>query len=86
MPNRLSPIHLTVRTESGHQLGYVVDVDIDPETHQVMAYYVKSSRLMPYLVKSPLLISPTQVISVDEKEMVVEDAVAGERAPVPQAS
>jgi uncharacterized protein YrrD len=80
MENQFSPLRLPVKTESGKSLGHVVDITVDPSTHSVIAYHVKSSRLMPNMVESPLIIHHTQVISFDEKEMVVDDAVTRETA------
>lgn len=75
MINGRSPLRLPVRTESGQPLGSVVDVSIDPETHTVLHYHVKPNRLVPDAVWSPLLIHRDQVISIDSKFMIVEDAV-----------
>lgn len=75
MTNGLSPLRLPVHTESGHFLGSVVDVSIDPGSHLVTVFHVKPSRLVPDVVWSPLLIHRDQVISLDEKGLVVEDAV-----------
>ena len=86
MPSRFSPLRVSVRTESGQALGHVVDVEIDPETHAVVAYHVKGSRLMPDLVSAPLVIAPAQIVSLNEHEMIVEDATDRKQAPAPQPS
>lgn len=83
MEKPLSPLKLPVRTESGKSLGHVVDVTVDPATHGVINYHVKTSRLVPKVVQSPLIIHHTQVVSFDENGLVVEDAVT--RAPVGSA-
>lgn len=69
-----SPLRLPVRTRSGQGLGTVVDVSIDPDSQRVMKYHVKPSRLVPDAVWSPLLIDAHQVISITDREMIVEDA------------
>jgi sporulation protein YlmC with PRC-barrel domain len=79
-------LNLPVRTESGQKLGRVVDVDVDPDTQQVMSYHIKVSRLVPDLVASPLLVRHSQVISISANELVVDDAVLGEGAVSPQPS
>ena len=84
MAKQFSPLRLPVRTESGQQLGHVVDIEIDPETHAVLAYHVKVNRLMPDLVSTPLIIAPTQIVSLNEREMIVDDAASGQRSPAPQ--
>ena len=75
MEKQFSPLRLPVRTESGKALGHVVDISVDPSTHSVISYHVKTSRMLPDMVQSPLIIHHTQVVSLDEKEMVVDDAV-----------
>ena len=81
MEKRFSPLRLPVKTESGKALGHVVDVSVDPATHSVVAYHVKASRMMPDLVQSPLIIHHTQVVSLDETGMVVDDAVTRDMVP-----
>ncbi len=82
----ISPLRLSVRTESGQPLGNVVDVSIDPDTQAVVQYHVKPSRLVPDVVWSPLLIHRHQVVSVTDRELVVDDAVSrtSSTAPTPQ--
>lgn len=70
----LNPLHLPVRTESGRTLGLVVDVMIEPDTQSVVAYHVKPSRLLPDIVVAPLIINRTQVVSLSEEVMIVDDA------------
>lgn len=83
----INPLKLTVTTESGAHLGRVVDITIDPDTQAVVSYHVKPSRLMPDMVAAPLIISRNQVISIDQRQMVVDDATIKSRAtaPMPQA-
>ncbi|MBI3572679.1 MAG: PRC-barrel domain-containing protein [Candidatus Kerfeldbacteria bacterium] len=88
MNNQLSPLRLPVRTESGRALGNVVDVILEPDTQSVLAYHVKPSRLVPDVVRSPLVIHRSQVVQLNETEMVVDDAVlrAPEQTIAPQAT
>jgi len=83
-----SPLRLPVRTKSGQKLGHVVDLTIDPDTHLVMSYHVKPSRLVPDMVQSPLLIHRSQVIEITDSEMIVDDTVDRQVAgqPLPLAS
>lgn len=74
MAQALNPLHLPVRTESGRILGLVVDVVIEPDTQSVVAYHVKSSRLLPDIVVAPLIINRSQVISISTDAMIVDDA------------
>ena len=86
MLNQISPLRLTVRTQSGQGLGTVVDVEIDPDSQSVTAYRVKPNRLVPDMVWSPLIIRASQVISITEQGLVVEDALLRQsnRAASPQ--
>lgn len=88
MINGLSPLRLPVRTQSGHNLGSVVDVTIDPDSQVVMVFHVKPNRLVPDVVWSPLLIHRSQVVSISAEGVVVDDTVerAGQRSPNPQPS
>ncbi len=81
----LSPLRLPVKTESGHKLGTVVDVIIDPQTQGVTAYHVKPSRLVPDAVQSPLIIHHSQVIEINEQAMIVDDAATrqAQASPAP---
>lgn len=86
MNSGLSPLRLSVRTQSGRHLGTVVDLTIDPDTQGVLAFHVKPSRLVPDMVWSPLIIGRDQVIDITPEGMVVDDAVdrAAQRTPNPQ--
>jgi sporulation protein YlmC with PRC-barrel domain len=74
MAKQLSPLRLPVRTRSGQGLGTVVNIDIDPDSQSVTAYHVKPNRLVPDVVWSPLIIRASQVISITEQGLVVDDA------------
>lgn len=84
--NSIKPLGLTVRTSSGKHLGQVVDVEIDPDTQGVISYHVKPSRLLPDMVRAPLLIHHSQVIEMNANEMVVDDLDVSAAASVPEAS
>ncbi len=86
MAQPLSPLRRGVRTASGRFLGYVVDVEVDPATHQITTYHVKPSRLLPDLVRSPLLIRASQVIEITTAGLVVDDGAVTEPGTVPQPS
>lgn len=74
MAPQFSPLRLPVRTESGQALGHVVNVIIDPDTQAIVSYHVKPSRLVPDMVRSPLIIHHSQIVSLSESEIVVDDA------------
>lgn len=83
MNHQLSPLRLPVRTVSGQKLGNVVDLEIMADSHTVFAYHVKLSRMLPDMVQSPLIIRPSQVVEINEKEMVVDDNAANQPASSP---
>jgi sporulation protein YlmC with PRC-barrel domain len=66
-------IHLPVYTRSGEELGKVSEFTINIDTHEVEQYYVKSTHLIEDFFSKELLINKNQVISINEKEMIVED-------------
>ncbi|HLD27650.1 MAG TPA: PRC-barrel domain-containing protein [Patescibacteria group bacterium] len=69
--------NLPVYTSSGDLLGKIEEVEIDPRTHQVVKYQVKSQEIIKRLTTGNLLISPSQIISLTNEKMVVEDNVVG---------
>jgi len=74
-------IHLPVVTKSGQSLGKVVRFSVDTESQHVAKYFVKSSVLIPDLFDNELIVYYRQVLSLTEKEMVVEDAVIKKQVP-----
>jgi uncharacterized protein YrrD len=72
-------INLSVETESGNALGAVSGVDIETEAHAIKSYRVKSKGIIKGLLNDELLISSTQVISIDKDKMVVDDNAVREK-------
>ncbi|MFA5052293.1 MAG: PRC-barrel domain-containing protein [Patescibacteria group bacterium] len=72
-------VGLATYTQAGDHLGKVSDIVIDPETHTVQQYAIRSHDLIGELLQRDLLVSADQVISISEEKMVVEDAVVAER-------
>mgnify|MGYP001566347236 FL=1 len=64
---------LEIETKSGVVLGHVKNIILETEGQNVLQYEVGG------LVGKKFLISREQVISIDEKKMVVDDNVAGEK-------
>lgn len=77
-------IHLPVETKTGQSLGRVVDFEIDSLSGKIVNYYVKSGNVIEGLFKNELIISQSQVVSLDKEKMVVEDGVieAGVKAGI----
>lgn len=77
--NAISVLGIPVRTVSGQHLGRVIDVVVDPETHGVLQYEVRTTRLLG--VGKTHLIAQSQVVSLSEESMVVLDAATPEALP-----
>lgn len=67
-------IGLPVFTQSGINIGKIHEIEAETESQTILKYQVKKS-----LFEKPLLISREQVISINQKSMVVEDAVVKEQ-------
>lgn len=71
-------IGLPVETRSGFSLGKIKSFEVDSETQIILKYFIKSRNLVSKLFNeeiSELVVHRNQVISIDEKKMVVEDNV-----------
>ncbi len=66
---------IKVETKSGQMLGYVYDVAFETEGQSVAQYFVKSSVVSMNIGLDKYLVSRNQVISIDDKKMIVEDNV-----------
>ncbi len=64
---------LKVYTKTGKYLGKIIDVKIDPRSHQIISYMVKCKWDIKNLFKGCLLINYKQVVSLSDQKMVVED-------------
>ncbi len=76
--NKGQLIGLPVRTASGQDLGEINDIELDSEFQSIVNYMVKSKRLIKELFSDKLdhlMVNRTQIVSLDDKEMVVEDNV-----------
>ncbi|OGL72476.1 hypothetical protein A3C96_01050 [Candidatus Uhrbacteria bacterium RIFCSPHIGHO2_02_FULL_60_10] len=69
---------LPVETRSGQKVGRLAGLSVDSEMHTVARYHVKRTRLLAALLPDELLVDSTQVISLDDKKMVVQDAAVPE--------
>lgn len=80
-------IGLPVVTKDSQYLGRVKDFQLDADTSVIIKYIVSSSHLVEKILAKDLIIDKSQVISIDEHEMIVENgavkegSVATEMAP-----
>lgn len=72
-------LNLPVETKSGQVLGLISRFDLEADEQRIFCYYVKSSRIIRGLLAKELIISADQVISINEKKMIVEDNFGEER-------
>lgn len=70
-------IGLPVQTKSGLLLGKIRGFEIESDGQNILCYIVKSRNLIDKLLTEKvgeIIISRNQVVSLDEKKMVVDDA------------
>lgn len=74
---------LPVETQSGQPLGKIQNFSLDPSSHTILQYEVRRHGILKDLLPvTTLLIHASQVVSITEEKMVVEDLAArGEREP-----
>ena len=66
-------MYLPVFTESGIKLGRIHDINFDIESQSVKSYAVKRA-----IILKSYLIKPSQVISITEEKIVVDDTLIKE--------
>lgn len=66
-------IGLPVRTRSGERIGRVLGFDVDVDTGKLAAIRVRAPGLIPHFVDQEVSVGWAQVVSIDEKEVVVSD-------------
>jgi sporulation protein YlmC with PRC-barrel domain len=74
-------IGLPVKTKSGLFLGKIKSFEIESETQTISRYVVKSRSLISKLLSEEvgeILIGYSQVLSLDEEKMIVEDILVKE--------
>lgn len=64
-------------SQSGCNLGKVVDFEINATTQSIIKYYTQGE-LLGFL-KEPLIINADQVIEIKPNEIIVKDAVVPEK-------
>lgn len=75
-------INLPVFTRSRKRLGHIVDFELNTELQEVIKYHVRGENIIKELIEKDLIISSSQVISLDDQKMVVEDLVQKEEEGV----
>jgi len=62
---------LPVITESGANLGRVIDIELDANNHSVGKYVV--SAWPTILKRERLFIAPDQIVSIDAEKIIIKD-------------
>lgn len=68
-------VGIPVHTKSGQALGKLADVLLDTDTGRIMFLEVRTPGLIHGLMNDILHVSWAQIISLDDKEAIVMDAV-----------
>lgn len=68
-------INLPVYTQSGNHLGKVADFELSTSSHLIERYIIRSGLIVGGILQKDLLISPSQVISITQEKMIVEDTL-----------
>jgi len=71
-----------VRTRSGTPVGKLASLDFEAETGHLAALRVRVRGMVPGLLDDEILVAWSQVVSLDEREIVVEDASVAARASI----
>ena len=69
---------LPVETESGEKLGHIADLEINVDNNEIIKYLISNKRLM--IETKTYLIAPSQIISITNDKVIVEDNVEKEMA------
>lgn len=72
-------IGLSVETDSGRSLGKIVDFELEVNSQSILKYYVRGGSIFRELFINELIVHRGQVISIDDKRMIVEDSVIKEK-------
>jgi sporulation protein YlmC with PRC-barrel domain len=77
-------IGLPVETVLGKKLGKVFDFELEIDSQSILKYFVKGNILKDLFI-SELIIHRSQVISINDKKMIVKDNVIEDKQKI-QAS
>ncbi|OIO51986.1 hypothetical protein COY93_02010 [Candidatus Uhrbacteria bacterium CG_4_10_14_0_8_um_filter_58_22] len=67
-------------TEDGRRIGRLVGLVVDAATHEVVQYAVRRSVALARPLPSELLVDRRQVVSLDDRSLVVRDAAVAEES------
>lgn len=70
--------NLPVVTKSEVKLGVITDIELDTESQSVLHYLVQRGQILGRL-QEPLIIHRSQVLSITDEKMIVEDNAGEEK-------
>jgi len=80
--NEKDLISLPVFTRSGCFLGQIISFEKDPQSGIIVKYLVRSKNPIKNIWQGTLQIDQSQIISIDQEKMVVEDSFKKIKEPV----
>ena len=72
---------LPVETKSGMNLGKLMDVELDVDSHLALNYHVQASQILPGFLSKKIIVGRHQVVAITAEKIVVEDNIVKELAP-----
>jgi len=72
--NSKNVVGTPVRTRSGTPVGKLASLDFEADTGRLATVRVRVRGMVPGLLDNETLVTWSQVVSLDEREVVVEDA------------
>jgi sporulation protein YlmC with PRC-barrel domain len=75
-------LHLPVFTESGENLGKIAEIIVNIDTHLIEQYVVHASHLIEDIFAKELVIDNSQILSINNDRMVVNDLISKKNSEV----
>lgn len=72
-------INLPVITESGHELGTVLNFNIDIDSQSILEYEIQPNSIVKKLLEGELIISRGQVVNITQDKLIVKDTFSRQK-------
>jgi sporulation protein YlmC with PRC-barrel domain len=69
-------LNLPVFTESGRELGRLVDFEIDTESQSIIDYFIQPHRAIANLFGNKLIVKRGQIVDILANKIIVVDNIA----------
>jgi len=83
MTRSLTCYNLPVYTKRGRLVGRVVDIEVEAVSQRLLFYHVATTLQINNLWHRRLLISPTQVVELSNKALIIEDELTSQSLAEP---